>query len=253
MKKHLILIPSVQDIRQTCDRDLLIGILIVDFFFVFADLFVNGAAFWGIADFQASTERRFSLKDEASYASIFLVYKWIFIAAVMLMIAKVNRNGTYLVLATLFALLFVIDLFQVHETFGEMIARQYGIEAAFGLRAQDFGEMAVMAVLGLPCILGFMIALSAKELAVRKDASTIIVLFGLLMVFGVGLDMMPTPFEGTLGQLFDYAVSTIEDAGELMVGTIILAFTWGRFGEWREMRDIAEGDSGRPPVHSSQA
>lgn len=99
---------------------------------------------WGYAN-----DPRFALGMERGYAEVFQYIKFFWIAFILSWFTLEKRQVLYGVGALLFVYLLLDDSLQVHERGGTALVDEMGIEAAFGLRAQDYGELVVSASAGL--------------------------------------------------------------------------------------------------------
>ena len=217
----------ISEVRDQIPLHILLIILTLDLCLIALDVMSNANEHLGIIAVSDSIQIMLSLKEETSIASTFLYLKWLCIILFLGFNFIRQKNLTYIILAAVFTVLLVDDFLQIHEIYGAVLVNAFGIPAVAGLRAQDVGELFIMGALGVPCVLMLGLAVFAARDDARQHAIHISLLFGLLMVFGVGLDMVPTPFSGTLERVAGFVLSTIEDGGELMVGSLLVAYTWG--------------------------
>lgn len=126
------------------------------------------------------------------------------------------------------AILLVImgdDLIQVHEQVGHIFVRELGLEGAFGLRPQDFGELLVWAILGVVALLVLMLGYAKATFWERKQFWLFIGIMALLAIFAVGLDMLHIILDGRLSTAALHAVTLAETAGEIVPMSLFLALT----------------------------
>src|SRR5690606_6714314 len=80
---------------------------------------------------------------------IFQYVKEFWIAAILLLIAIKKRRVLYLVFSLLFLYFLADDALEIHERLGASLADFFDILPFLGLRAEDFGELAVFAFFGI--------------------------------------------------------------------------------------------------------
>lgn len=173
-------------------------------------------------EFGLTGDRSFALTVDRGYAELYQYLKLFWITVALVGVAFEKRRAIYGVGAVTFSYLLLDDSLEIHETAGGLLADGLGFEAILGLRAQDYGELAVSGAAGLAF-------LSAGFLAYRSAGATgrrfaLFLLGGLLLlaVFGVGVDLL-----GVLAHripLAGSALALLEDGGELIVVSGILWF-----------------------------
>jgi glucan phosphoethanolaminetransferase (alkaline phosphatase superfamily) len=129
----------------------------------------------------------------------------------------------YSVLSLLFFYLLFDDSFEFHENFGATIAEFLNLQPAFGLRAVDFGELAVSAIAGALLMAALLVAFLLSDKTARRVARSIMAMIVVLVFFGVFLDMLDVLIESMGGSII---VRTIEEGGELIVMSVITWFTF---------------------------
>lgn len=166
----------------------------------------------------------FNIGTERGFAGIVVYVEELAIVAFLLLLLIASRALYYLPWLLLFCYILMDDFFRLHESMGHGMADRYGLEAAFGLRRNDFGELACVMVFSL--LLGGIILHSYRRL--RDDEGRtfyrrLSVLVLALGFFGVFVDMFDI--------IFDYRIfHLVEDGGEMVVISIILWFLvkWSR-------------------------
>ena len=165
-------------------------------------------------------------------AEHFQFLKWGLLALLLGYLAFVKRAPIYAAWAVLFLYLLVDDSQQIHETYGIKIADALGLKPAFGLRARDFGELAVTAIAAVPLFsLISLTYLFGARTPDRIFTHTMVVLLIWLAFFGVGVDMLdqtvPWPW-------LALTLNIVEDGGEMIVGTVMVAYAIGAFIRTRQ-------------------
>jgi len=165
----------------------------------------------------------FSLTFAGSYSEFFQYTKEFWIAVLFLALAIQERKLMYAALSLLFYYLLFDDSFEFHENFGATVAEFFNLQPMFGLRAVDFGELAVSILFGGLIFAVLLTAYLLSEATTRRAARITLALVVVLVFFGVFLDMVEVLIE-------DVGVSIIlrmiEEGGELFVMSVI---TWFAF------------------------
>lgn len=166
---------------------------------------------------------RFSLTYAGGYSEFFQYTKEFWITVLFLALAIKHRSAMYSVLSLLFFYLLFDDSFEFHENFGATIAEFLNLQPAFGLRAVDFGELAVSAIAGALLMAALLVAFLLSDKTARRVARSIMAMIVVLVFFGVFLDMLDVLIESMGGSII---VRTIEEGGELIVMSVITWFTF---------------------------
>ena len=166
----------------------------------------------------------YSLAMPRSYSEFFQYTKELWIAIILLAAGIRLRSSLYFSFSALFLYFLVDDSFELHETTGKYLADTLFFQPAFGLRPVDFGEMLVSGAIGLP-LLGLIALAYLKSVTATRQVAHI--LFGLIVLtvfFGVIVDMA----EIMVNQpAISRILVIVEDGGEMIVMSIITAFTFG--------------------------
>jgi hypothetical protein len=165
----------------------------------------------------------FSLTFSGSYSEFFQYTKEFWIMVLFLILAVQHRKVMYAVLSLLFLYLLFDDSFEFHENFGATVAEFFNFQPAFGLRAVDFGELAVSAIFGGLLFIALLIAYLLSDAVARRVARYTIILVIALVFFGVFLDMVEVLIES---REISLVLRIIEEGGEMLVMSVI---TWFAF------------------------
>jgi hypothetical protein len=165
---------------------------------------------------------RLRLDMDFGYAEIFQYFQFIATALLLIAFFVRQRKGVYLIWALFFFVLFLDDAFAFHESFGANLVQTFKIKEAFGLRAQDFGELAVAGMLGATFVLPFIHSLFFGDRKAKEVTLHLLILVGVLVFFGVGLDMLHSFLKNMAGS---GVLTIIEDAGELLAGSLIICYS----------------------------
>lgn len=169
------------------------------------------------------------LCGHSSIASLILYVKWLVGAWVLMRAAVRIRSAWIAAMGTIFVVLFLDDLLEIHEKLGAIIAQFLPFETALHLRAQDFGELAVMS--GMAVLVFGALAYSiwrAPAGAAHWPVIGVFLVTG-LAVSGVVFDMLHSAARSSehagfhqLRTLF----GVIEDGGEMIWGSGLLTLAY---------------------------
>jgi hypothetical protein len=119
----------------------------------------------------------------------------------------------------------VDDAFQLHENLGIVVANQFGYQPMAGLRAQDFGELTVTASAALILLPLLAAAYYWGSRAFKRACRPMVVLLGLLVIVGVGVDMIHIIVQTvTERSVWHRLLIIVEDGGEMLVMSLICAY-----------------------------
>lgn len=159
---------------------------------------------------------------DRGYAEALQAVKFLYLMVLVTLVAITYRSWSAGMWFPVFAYLLIDDLMMIHEIYGGVLVRVLGLQPAFGLRAQDFGEVLVtviaVVVLSLPLLLGYL----GSTAAIRWVYRGLVLLMLALGVFGVGVDLVHTMLAGMMKN-FDW-IGILEDGGEMVVVTFIAVY-----------------------------
>lgn len=159
------------------------------------------------------------LHVDQGYPEFFQYIKELWIVGLLLSLTIRTKAVGYSVWALLFLYLLIDDSLRIHETYGEFIAARLEFTPFLGLRAKDFGELAVSATAG-----GFFITLLALfylngSAAFKQTSRHLLLLLFALALFGIFFDMVHL---ATMGRwTFSYLLGIVEDGGEMIVMSVM--------------------------------
>ncbi len=175
---------------------------------------------WGYA-----RDPKFSLGRERGYAEIYQYIKLLWITFILSRFAFEKRQAIYGVGALLFFYLLLDDSLEIHETAGRIIGDRIGIESAFGLRGQDYGELGVSAFAGVFFLTAGWLAYRYSDALARKVGVYLLISLFVLALFGVGADMLHQ-FVANKFPWSETPLLILEDGGELIVVSAICWFVY---------------------------
>ncbi|MBL4701796.1 MAG: hypothetical protein JKX85_11130 [Phycisphaeraceae bacterium] len=159
----------------------------------------------------------FSIEADMGYAEIYQYIKEFWIILLLFGIAIQRPRAIYLAWMCLFIYVLCDDALSIHETVGRWIATQLDLQPMFGLRSRDFGELMVSAVAGGVLFSSIGIAYFFSDLHGKTMSRHLVGLFALLVLFGVGVDMIHQMV--SFGKDF---WGIVEDGGEMGVISLMV-------------------------------
>ncbi len=133
-----------------------------------------------------------------------------------------SKSAALAALVLVYLLLLADDSMQIHETGGHMIVESLGIDAGFGLRPQDYGELVTWMGIGSVVLLLFAVARTRARPAERPIVAMLFKVFLALVFCGVGMDMLHSMLVGVSGKL-GLIVGIAEDGGEMVFTSLTAA------------------------------
>jgi hypothetical protein len=165
----------------------------------------------------------YSLARDRGYGEFYQYLKefWIFIQFLILGIK--NRKLLFVTYSTLFLYLLIDDSFEFHENFGAFIADLFHLQPQLGLRAIDFGELAITGFFGGLFAISITIFHYFSDKPTRAISKKIILMVIFLFLFGVVLDMLEIVVDHNLLASF---LVILEEGGEMLVMSFITWFVF---------------------------
>jgi hypothetical protein len=164
------------------------------------------------------SSRLFSLETDKGYAEIFQYVKFFWIVLLLALIWLRRREGIFLAWMLLFAYLLGDDSMQLHEHGGHVLARLWGFNNALGLRGQDFGELAFSATVGLAFLVLILLMYWRSAPAARGQSRTLAFYLGIVVFFGVFVDVLHILARDVAG---GELLGAVEDGGEMFAISIV--------------------------------
>lgn len=196
--------------------------------FLLVLLIVADLAFFGLEILYSlglGSDYKFSLGAERGYAEVFQYIKFFWIVLILVWFALKLYQPVYSVGALLFFYFLLDDSLEIHETIGEYIVEWYGVVPAFGLREQDFGELAVYALVAIIFLLAGWLAYRHSDAFARRVGLYLLLGVFMLAMFGAGADMLHSLLANQYPWT-DTPLVILEDGGELIVLSIICWFVY---------------------------
>jgi len=170
---------------------------------------------------QIITNPLFSIGRDMGYAEVYQYIKIYWIVLLLLYIVVKRKRLIYFAWFLLFLYLLIDDTLRVHETMGRHIVSYFEYQPAFGLRAQDFGELSVSFFFGTLLFTFIAIAYLQSDNKGKQRSKHLLALVMLLAVFGVAMDMIHS-----MASWGSDLWGLIEDGGEMLVISIIVWYVF---------------------------
>src|SRR5699024_2037905 len=180
---------------------------------------------------------RYSLGADRGYAEVYGYIKLFWIILIFSWLTFQKYQPIYIVGVLLFGYLLLDDSVKIHETVGEHIVEWVGFTPAFGLRAKDFGELAVSASAGLFFLITGWMAYRHSNATARSVGLCLLAGIAGLAFFGVGADILHQLF-GDLLPWIHTSLVILEAGGELLVISILCWFSYSLARQELSLRDI---------------
>lgn len=190
-----------------------LAIVIFVIAFLVAPLFVPAAMF---AKF-IGLDRDGGFAELLSYGSAFIA------AANFLIVYLIHRSRLLPFFSNLMAFIAIDDALRYHETAGKLISRTLGFPGRYGLRPQDFGELAAWAIVGTVFAILFLWSLRCTNHGDGGVVALGLAPFAVLVVCGVLFDLLHAIANENLGR----ASALVEDGRELIAVVVIAIYSVG--------------------------
>jgi hypothetical protein len=201
-------------VRHFFTQPLLLLLLTIDLGFIIAHVW-----FWS----RGRLPGNWNLGLDGSFPEKFQYAKWFTCTAFCAWAFARRREALYLAWAALVLYFLLDDSESIHESFSWAIAERLGLGSAFGLRAKDYGEIAVSLIAG-----GALLGLIAfcywrSEDGQARSLTRALVPWLCLLVFsGVGLDIWLRQLRAWHSSKLQMLIGRIlEDGGEMAAASLL--------------------------------
>jgi hypothetical protein len=199
-------------------------------------LIAISAAAWttGIVESQPAL----NIEYDGGLGETFQYLKWAAILVGLILCFRASPSRIYVVLFLLFSYLLLDDSLGIHERMGGTWSAWAGFVPMVGLRAVDFGEMAVVAV--VVAIFAGAMAWSyatSRDPTARRYARAMLGLLLLLGFFGVAVDMLHVVVWQFEIPILTLAAGLIEDGGEMLTASAMVFVTMCETLSLRKVRN----------------
>jgi hypothetical protein len=168
---------------------------------------------------------KFSIERDHGFAELFQYLKQLLLALGLLAVSLRTRGWVFAGWAMFFGFLLLDDMFQVHERVGRRFGSELGIPAMFGLRTDDYGEIAYAAILGLGLVVFVTLALRHGDALARRFSADLLCLLVALALFAVLFDTLHT-MAYFRAPMLAAPLALLEDGGEMLVLSLITIYAF---------------------------
>jgi len=165
----------------------------------------------------------FSIGQDRGYGEFFQYTKELWVAILLFLLGLRKRKFLYIIFAFLFLYFLIDDALEVHERFGAFLSDFLNFQPNLGLRAIDFGELAVSIFFGALFFIAIGITHHQSDSFARTVSKYLIILIVLLALFGVVMDMLEIIVEHAV---VNPILVMIEEGGEMLVMSMITWFVF---------------------------
>lgn len=186
--------------------------------------------FYGAADIVFDLGKMphlWNIAEEGSASEVFNYVKWAIICSSLMIVYTRCRIPLFASFAFTFFLILLDDSLQLHERGGAWFVETFQVSSAFGLRAQDFGELTVWASLGVFVSAALLYGFLKRTAESFVFGIYFLGVFSALVFVAIGLDMVNAldvlNIETGLVNAIVGIITIMEDGGEMIVASFGLA------------------------------
>lgn len=172
-----------------------------------------------------TSNHMYSLTTDRGYAEVYGYIKFFWIIIGLLWLTYKKYQPVYLVAVLLFFYFLLDDSVKIHETVSENMINWFSLVPALGLRAQDFGEIAVSAFVGFFFLITGWLAYEYSDTFSRRVGFYLLIGVVALAFFGVGADILHQILWSE-SPWINAPLVILEDGGELIVVSVICWFVY---------------------------
>ncbi|MBM9605751.1 hypothetical protein [Desulfopila inferna] len=165
-----------------------------------------------------------NLEKDRGYSEVYQYLKFLWIIIILVFISFRNASLRYVLWALVFVYFLLDDALQLHERVGGYIAANLSLVPAFGLRLQDYGELAVSAAAVIIIFLPLAWAFRNGSRVFRKLSQDLALLIMILVFFGIVVDMAQIAINA--GWKVSFILGVIEDGGEMLSVSLIVWYAF---------------------------
>ena len=166
----------------------------------------------------------FNIERERGYAEMYQYIKFFWIIVLLFTLSLKNRSIHYIPWILLFTYLLLDDSIPIHGRAGQFFAENFNFVPFFGLRLQDYGQLAISATAGIFLFLPLVWAYRKGVQIFRKISLDIGLLFLILVFFGVVVDMLHSAVH--LGNTVGFIIGFVEESGEMLAVSLVLWYVF---------------------------
>jgi hypothetical protein len=162
----------------------------------------------------------FNIQRDRGYPEIYQYIKFFCVIILLFNLSLKNRSLHYIPWVLLFLYFLVDESIHIHERGGSFIKAFFNFTPPFGLRLQDYGELAITASLGTLLFLPLVWAYRKGSQIFRKISLDIGFLVLGLVFFGVVVDMIHEVVN--FGYVIYFIMGFVEESGEMIAASLVL-------------------------------
>lgn len=227
MTESKVVLPGIEQFKETSTSSFLLLLLVADFAFIFLHFLLQMTPILN--------NPLYSLERDRGYPEFYQYVKELWIIVLLLSTCVRTRAVGYIAWAMVFGYLLCDDALQVHERLGSYIAARLYFVPLLGLRAIDFGELAVSAMSGasLLTLLAwfFMRGSDTFKQSTNKD---LLLLMLTIAFFGIFVDMLHEALK--VGRKIHLWLEVVEDGSEMIAMSFVVWYVF--------LLNVREGDLG---------
>lgn len=195
---------------------LLLALLLADCFFILLDIAHATIPFF--------RHYRYDSGHDGSLAEIFQYIKWFLILCLLARIARSRQSASYWSWFAFILFFLADDSLQIHERAGAHIAGILPFTAPLGLRQQDIGELAVVAIAGSLLLAGVLYAYRKGDALFKRVSLDMLCFLLALGVFAIMIDM--ACYLSFVGLRLHEFLLTLDDTGEMIIASGMLGYVY---------------------------
>ncbi|HEX4857048.1 MAG TPA: hypothetical protein VFV28_09555, partial [Limnobacter sp.] len=165
-----------------------------------------------------------NIEKEGGYPELFQYLKYFWTSLLFILLARRQRQFSYLAWAALFTYLLLDDALTIHERLGGQIAASLDLQPAFGVRPQDLGELLCNLSAGALLVLPLAWSYMKGSAEFRSTSKLVGMLVALLACFGVLVDFAHMMVH--TGWKLKFAIAMLEDGGEMLAASLLVALVY---------------------------
>lgn len=168
-------------------------------------------------------DERWRLNLHLGYGEWWQYVKAAVISGMLAAAYRLCRAPIYLAWTAAYCFVLLDDALEVHERGGRLFASLLDLQAGFGLRAVDVGELLTWSIFGTALLAFGSWAYRRSNATARLRSIKLAYCFGLLVFFGGFIDMANIVLSHTV---FHFrGTGLMEDGGEMLVLSLTCAYT----------------------------
>jgi hypothetical protein len=162
----------------------------------------------------------FNIERERGYAEIYQYIKFFWIIVLLFNLSLKNRSLHYIPWILLFTYFLLDDSIPIHGRAGQFFSEHFNFTPLFGLRLQDYGQLAISATAGIFLFLPLVWAYRKGTQIFRNISLDIGFLVLVLVFFGVVVDMLHSVVR--LDNTASFIMGLVEESGEMLAVSLVL-------------------------------